>query len=229
MDKRPANRIKRKNDKKDPLPAREKKFVRVGAGFRDLASSPSVAFQVPFCGFEYQTSWPLSYAEPTVTKLGGDEEYCVFRIASPVGFLKPFTVELDKSYEEGSPELQKTSAVDYRFKVPIRIAQKYQHIVLRPGSGDPYLSPISVEDKAAATGDARSTTAKPPQIKRGAIGPVEWSGTALQNVTAGRSLITGVPPAGSKSSAAVVRSPADFTTYDAGKEVSRSTLRQIAP
>ena len=153
--------------------------------------------------------------------MGSDDEYCVFRLASPVGFLRPVSVELDKKYKEGCPELQKTSPFDYRFRVPIKTTQKYPELVLRTGKGEPYLFTISseVKTKPKTTID---TTGKPPQIKKGGIGPVEWSGTELQDIIA-VTLITGTVPesksAPPPTSTDSGRSRADFTHYDDGKKI----------
>lgn len=196
--------------------ATEKSYVQVGAWIpKSLASSPSVSFRVPFCGFEYQTSYPLSYAEPTVTWMGSDGDDCIFRIASPTGFIKPLKVELDTIYEEGSQELEKASAIDYRFRVPIRTVKKYKSIILRPGRGDPYVVPLCIEDKAPAQSRI-ITMGKPPQIKKGSVGALEWLGSGLENVTSA-TLMTRLAPLPSTSP--FVRTPVDFSTYDEGKKI----------
>jgi hypothetical protein len=187
----------------------EKKYIRVGAWIpKSLATSSSVAFRVPFCGFGYHTSYPLTYSEPSVTLMGNDGDYSVFRIASPLGFLKPFSVELDKKYKEGCPELRKTSSTDWRFRVPTKTVTKYQQLVLRSGSAGPHVLPISVEAKPEPE-TTIVTTGKPPQIKTGGIGPVEWSGTELNKVS-GVTLIT----AGAKSPITL-----EFHAYDSGKKI----------
>ncbi len=199
--------------KQDP-PEKEKtrKYLQVGAWIsKTLASSPSVAFKVPFCGFEYQTSYPLSYSEPTVTRLGSDDENCIFRILSPGGFYKPFSVELDKTYDETSPELRKTSPFDYRFTVPIRTVKKYRSVVLRTGKREPYVLPISAVDKPEPK-TTLVTSGKPPQVTQNSVGPVTWSGTALDAVRLA-TLITEDKAKGR------VLTAADFSVYEEGTKI----------
>ena len=68
----------------------------------------SVSFRVPFCGFDYQSSMPLSLSEPTKSiTSGASQNGSVFRIAYPLGFERPMSVELDMLYVEGTPQLQR--------------------------------------------------------------------------------------------------------------------------
>jgi len=192
------------------------KYVRVGAWIsKKLAASPSVTFRVPFCGLEYQASVPLIYSDPTVSRLGDEGEDCVFRIASPVGFRKPFRVELDDVYYEGY-RLKRMSPFDYRFKVPIAVASRYRSIVIRTGNKEPYLLPISVEEKSERK-TAVNTSGKPPHITKDTAGSLEWSGTALDLVKT----ITLVTRKSEPNSTAVseVRNELDFTVYDDGKKL----------
>jgi hypothetical protein len=65
------------------------------------------------------------------------------------------------------------------------------------------------------------TSGKPPHIKRGGPGPVEWSGTALDAIIAA-TLVTNAGTISVLSQpgvAAPVRSPASFSTYDGGKRI----------
>ena len=125
----------------DPKPsgadAPAKKYIQVGAWIpKALAASQSVSFRVPFCGLEYQTSFPLIYSEPNVMRIGGDDDKCVFRIASPSGFQEPFSVELDKSYTVGV-ELVKKGQGDYAFTISKKLAAQYPYLVIRTGSAQP--------------------------------------------------------------------------------------------
>lgn len=187
-----------------------KKYVRVGAWIsKKMAASPSVTFRVPFCGFEYQASVPLTYSDPTVSRLGDENGHCILRIASPVGFKKPFQVELDKVYKEG-PHLQRMSPFDYRLKVPIATAARYQNIVVRTGSNEPYVLPIQIEEKLERKTMVH-TSGKPPQIKKNSVGSLEWSGTALDLVKS-VTLITKQAGLNAKE----VKSKLDFAAYDEG-------------
>jgi hypothetical protein len=72
------------------------KYVRVEAWIsaKTLAKSPSVSFRVPFCGFDYQASQPLSFSEPTVVRMGVHEQNTVFRIFYPKGLSSPSVITL---------------------------------------------------------------------------------------------------------------------------------------
>jgi hypothetical protein len=191
----------------------DKKYVRVGAWIsKKMAASPSVTFRVPFCGFEYQASVPLTYSDPTVSRLGDENGHCILRIASPVGFRKPFQVELDKVYKEGS-HLQRMSPFDYRLKVPIATAARYQNIVVRTGSNEPYVLPIEIEEKS----DRKITvniSGKPPQIKKSSVGSLEWSGTALDLIKS-VTLISNKVGADGKA----LKTKLDFAVYNEGEKL----------
>lgn len=79
-----------------PLPSTAK-YVRVEAWIpaKILARHESVTFRVPFCGPDYQASQPLSFYEPTVTRMGSVGDKSVFRIVYPLGFGESVSVELD--------------------------------------------------------------------------------------------------------------------------------------
>lgn len=200
------------------------RFVRVGAWIpaKTLARSPSVAFRVPFCGSEYQASQPLSFSEPTVTRMGGDAQKSVFRIANPLGFSTSVRVELDRTYEEGSPELRKTSDVDFRFEVPTSTVSQYQNLIVRIGTAEPYLLPVPAEDKPKPKPTING--AKPPEITKSALGPVEWSGTSLDAIAA-VSLYASPPSAPGAAPGAPpptlpqVGIAAQFATYDGGTRI----------
>ena len=198
-----------------------KGYVRVEAWIptKTLTRNPSVAFRVPFCGAEYQASQPLNFAELNVTRMGSDAQTTKFRIASPLGFAGGVSVDLDKTYKEGGPELTKTSPVDLRFEIPTKLVSQYQNMVVRIGA-EPYLSPVPVEDKPKPK-TTIETTGKPPHIKKGSPGPIEWSGTALDGIIAA-TLVTNTGAFSALSqpgAAAPVRSPAGFSIYDGGKRI----------
>jgi len=206
-----------------PATAPTKKYFQVGAWIpKTLARSQSVAFRVPFCGFEYQASMPLSSSEePTVTRMGGDATDSVFRIAHSTGFSSstPVSVELDRTYS-GPPELVKTSDFDFQFRVPTNVVSQYQNLVVRIGNSEPYLLPIPMDEKPKPKSKIDVST-KPPQIKKGSLGPVEWSGTALEAITAvtlytkAPDATPGQPPAAAQRVATV----AQFAVYDSGKKI----------
>jgi len=193
------------------------RFVTVQASIpsQTLSKSSSFSFRVPFCGFNYQTSQPLSFSDPTITRLGQDGNNTVFRIFYPQGFGSPtsgttplpFNVELDRTYFEQPPTaplpaaavpapapaplpsaapagavLNRVSDTEYRFTVPNDLIKQYQNIVVRLGSGDPYLLPIPPADKVPPRPTV-DTSVKPPEVAKSKLGPVEWSGSALDTIT----------------------------------------------
>lgn len=197
------------------------KYIRVEAWIpaKTLARSLSVAFRVPFCGADYQASQPLSFSEPTVTRMGGDAQTSVFRIAHPVGFGSSVRVELDRTYEEGSPELTKSSDVDFRFQVPTSVVSQYQNLVVRIGTAEPYLLLIPGEDKPKPK-PMIDAGAKPPQIAKGSLGPVEWSGTALERIISATLYATAQQGAGAQQPATPpVGAPAQFAAYNGGERI----------
>jgi hypothetical protein len=174
-------------DASSPGPSRVRVEAWVTA--KTLAKSTSVSFRVPFCGFEYQTSQPLSFSEPTVVRMGGDGIETVFRIFYPQGFgsgaTSALSIDLDQTYVGGdasSPTLARMSDTEYRFKVMTETVSQYQNMVVRIGSGEPYLLPIPPAEtpREKPTIDAG---AKPPVIKKGERGPFEWSGSGLDAIT----------------------------------------------
>ena len=206
-----------------PATGPTRKYFQVGAWIpKTLARSQSVAFRVPFCGFEYQASMPLSSSEePTVTRMGGDATDSVFRIAHSTGFSSstPVSVELDRTYSD-PPELVKTSDFDFQFRVPTNVVSQYQNLVVRIGNTEPYLVPIPTDEKPKPKPKIDVST-KPPQIKKGSLGPVEWSGTALDAIT-DVTLYTRTPTmtAGQQPGATQrVGTAAQFAIYDGGKKI----------
>ena len=175
-----------------------------------------MSFRVPFCGSSYQASQPLSFSEPTVVRMGRDAVETVFRIFYPQGFgtgtTSSLTIDLDKTYiggEAASPGLVRMSDTEYRFTVLTDVVARYQNMVVRVGSGEPYLLPIPPEDPPPDEVSI-DAAAKPPVVKKGERGPVEWTGFGLDAIT---DVSLSPPVAGT---AAAVPVPQQFTTYADG-------------
>ncbi|HEY3582577.1 MAG TPA: hypothetical protein VGK82_18620 [Pyrinomonadaceae bacterium] len=201
-----------------------KKSIRVEAWIPSRIALPrnsSVMFRVPFCGLDYQASWPLQFFEPTVTRLGGDLVNSVFRISHSLYHKRAVSVELDRIYES-APELIKVSPDDgdYRFTVANNVLSQYRNLVLRIEGAEPYVVPIP-EDKPKPK-PVLDLDAKPPEISKGTIGPAEWSGTDLGLITAATLITMPVAPLtpGALLPAAPTRTPATFTVYDADKKIA---------
>lgn len=197
-------------------PSSTAKFVRVEAWIpaKTLAKSPSVTFRVPFCGADYQASQPLSFSEPTVTRMGTAAAMTIFRIAHPLGFSSKVIVDLDRSYEEGSPELTKTSDVDFRFQIDSNIVSQYQVLVIRIGTAEPYVLPIPQAEQPKPKTQI-DMTGKPPQLMTGTQGPVEFSGLDLDQII-GATLVS---VAGQPANQQAFRSPAEFVIYQDGERI----------
>jgi len=82
--------------------------------------------------------------------------------------------------------------------VPTATVARYQNMVLRLGTTEPYLVPIPLEDKLPLKPQI-DPSVKPPQIVKGKHGPVEWVGSGLDAITevtiAQPSTTAGAPPA----------------------------------
>jgi hypothetical protein len=195
-------------------------FVRVEAWIpaKTLARSPSVAFRVPFCGADYQASQPLSFSEPTVTLMGQVGPDTEFRIAHPLGFGSSVVVDLDRAYEEGSPELTKTSAVDFRFRVPTNLVSQYQNLVVRVGTAEPYLLSIPPEEKQKPR-PKFAPDIKPKELVKGRLGPIEWLGSDLDSITSATLNRIPQPGAPAQVGVAPVVAPAQFATYQNGEGI----------
>jgi hypothetical protein len=201
-----------------------KKSVRVEAWIPSrivVTRNSSVMFRVPFCGLLYQASWPIQFFEPTVTRLGGDGINSVFRISHSLWHERTMTVELDQVYST-IPALQKVSNDDgdYRFTIPNAVLEQYRNLVLRIEGAEPYLVPIP-EDKPKPKPVLELNT-KPPAIKKGTIGPAEWSGTNLGLIKTATLISKPVnpPPPGSNDAAARTRTETYFTPYESGKKIA---------
>ena len=96
------------------------------------------------------------------------------------------------------------------------IAARYNHIVVRTGDKEPYLLPISVEEKPERK-TSIDTSGKPPHITKDTTGSLEWSGTALDLVNT----VTLVRKESQPDSTVLleVRRQLDFTVYDEGKKL----------
>lgn len=194
--------------------ASTKKSVRVEAWIPSriaITRNSSVMFRVPFCGLQYQASWPIQFFEPTVTRLGGDAINSVFRISHSLWHERTMTVELDQVYAT-IPALEKVSKDDgeYRFTIANVVLEQYRNMVLRIEGAEPYLVPIP-EDKPKPKAALELNT-KPPAIKKGTIGPAEWSGTNLGLIKTA-TLITG--PVATRT-----RTETYFTPYESGKKIA---------
>lgn len=113
--------------------------------------------------------------------MGSDETNSVFRIAHPLGFSGAVTLDLDRIYD-GSPALKKPSKLDYRFTVPTKLASKSEP---RVKDAEPCLLPLPPADKPVQR-TAIDSKGKPPPLKMGSLGPVTWTGTALESIKSAR-------------------------------------------
>jgi len=201
-----------------------KKSMRVEAWIPSrivVSMNSSVLFRVPFCGLEYQASWPLQFFEPTVTRLGGDATNSVFRISHSLYHERKITVEIDKTYD-APPALVKVSTDDgdYRFTIANSVLSQYRNLVLRIEGAEPYV--IAIPEDKLKPRPVLDLNAKPPEITKSTIGPAEWSGTDLDLITAA-TLVTGSanpPSPGAMAAASTTRTPATFTVYDGGKKIA---------
>ena len=124
-----------------------KRWLRVEAWIPShivVSRSSLVRFRVPFCGFAFQSPYPLEIFEPSVTRLGGDENNTVFRISHSLGHERALIVELDRIYSK-APGLEKVdpNKGDYRLTLSNKIVSHYRNLVLRiEGHNEPYVIPI---------------------------------------------------------------------------------------
>jgi hypothetical protein len=196
--------------------ASTKKSIRVEAWIPSSIAvnrNSSVMFRVPFCGLEYQSSLPLQFFEPTVTRLGGGGDNTVFRISHSLWHERTVTVEIDRVYDK-PPQLVKVAKDDgdYRFIVSNGVLKRYRNLVLRIEGAEPYV--ISIPEEKPKPKAVVDLNAKPPEVVKGTIGPAEWSGTDLGSVTAATLITSTIPP-----STQPTRTPASFSHYDAGKKI----------
>jgi hypothetical protein len=162
-----------------------------------------VLFRIPFCGSGYVYTLPFSYSEPTVTRMGGDDAMPVFRINRAGGFGSVVSAELDRIYDR-APELVALGRFDLRLCVPGNVVERYQQMVLRVGNDIHVLALPAARSARAPM--ALDTTGEPPRIAKGSVGPVEWSGTSLDEIAAAT-----LHPA---------RTPAEFVAFDGGRRIA---------
>lgn len=193
-------------------------YIRVKAWIpKALAASPSVSFRIPFCGLEYHTSVPLSSSErPTITRLGSDADNYYFRIShTERDFLTKagLSVQIDRLYLV-APDLVQLSDYDYMLTVSATVVSRYQNLVVKVGKLEPYLLPIPAEitPKPKATIDS---SAKPPQLIKDTLGPLEWSGSALNLI---KQVKFHQPPLQANGTAAKPLD-AQFAVYEGGKRI----------
>ncbi|MEA2719384.1 MAG: hypothetical protein QOJ39_1248, partial [Candidatus Eremiobacteraeota bacterium] len=162
-----------------------------------------VLFRIPFCGSDYVYTLPFNYSEPTVTCMGGDEANPVFRINRAGGFSNEVSVELDRVYDRDSG-LVALGRFDLRLCVSRDVVERYQQMVLRAGT-EIHVLPLPAARSPRAP-MALDTSGEPPRIGSGSVGPVEWPGMSLADIT-GATLL----PA---------RTPAEFVTFDGGRRIA---------
>jgi hypothetical protein len=205
----------------EPLPAStedNKRFVQIAAWIpaATLVKHNLVAFRIPFCGIEYQTSTPVSFSEPTITRMGTDGLNTVFRIAHPLGLGDGLTVELDKTYSAGMPELTRSSKLSYRFCVPTQVVSSYQSLVVAPANNiEPYLLAIPGEERPKVKTTIKP--GKPAEIATSSAGPVEWTGTGLDAIVAVNLLVREPSTLPDPPPPQPVR--ADFAAYNDGQQL----------
>lgn len=210
--------------------------VEVWVSAKVLARNPSVSFRVPFCGLEYQASMPLSFTEPTIDRLGASGNDSVFRIGYPLGFERAISVELDVTYVEGSPQLQRITNSAFAsaqnteliLKVPTATIAKFQYILMRQASSDPtagssdtFLLKIPQEEKLQPR-VAVDTNSKPPKVAKGTRGPIDWTGSGFDQV-ADVSFTSPLPPG---QITVAVSQP--FMAYENGTKLQVYLTPQIA-
>jgi len=174
-----------------------------------VTRSSSVIFRVPFCGMEYQTSRPIQFFPPTVTRLGGSGNHTVFRISHSLWHEKAVSVEVDKTYYRGS-NLEKIGRDngEYRLTLANEVVAQYDYLVLRIAGAEPYELPLP--KNLSKPKPVLEINIKPPEIVKGSIGPAVWSGTDLGLITAAT-----LTPAGSQT-----KTKASVVTYEGGKKIA---------
>jgi len=99
------------------------------------------------------------------------------------------------------------------------MVSQYQNLVVRGGKGKSHLVPVPLEETPKPK-PRIETTGKPPQIRKGGLGPVQWSGTALEAIKAVALYTGGLMTLAAQSEAvSQVGVPAQFAIYDSGKRI----------
>ncbi|HEY0614816.1 MAG TPA: hypothetical protein VGC96_09265 [Candidatus Elarobacter sp.] len=180
-----------------------------------VAAGSSITFRVPFCGVDFESSQPFSFAEPMVTRIGGDETTSVYRFTQTVPFLSDVSVDLDRTYPASAKELIRNGDYDIRFTIPTAVVERYRNAVLRNGAYA-YLLTLPVDDGERVS-PRINDTARVARIVKGTFGPVELAGENLDLVDR----VTFFPPLPAQNGAtrSATGSPADFAVSDGGKRI----------
>lgn len=156
--------------------------VRAWVPSKILARNASISFRVPFCGFEFDSSFPISFTEPTLTRVGEVDGKTIFWIRFNYTPLNKIRVALDRSYDDASGDGPKEITLhDYRFEVATEVVERFEHMVVGAGDSEYYLLAIP----RAATKEGApfiDGSAKPPEVTQGSQGPIEWTGTGLDAI-----------------------------------------------
>ncbi|HEV3318054.1 MAG TPA: hypothetical protein VG488_13835 [Candidatus Angelobacter sp.] len=140
-----------------------KQHIRVEAWVAEkmLVENASVTFSVPFCGENYKTLHPLTFSQPKLVRIGGDDNLTRFHISRPSGFGTDLvSVDLDRTYVEtpvgpgtGGPSAPGTTSPptpgttgapapvarlvrlpgtgEFSFTVPTDLVKHYQKMIFR--------------------------------------------------------------------------------------------------
>lgn len=185
-----------------------------------VSRNSSVMFRVPFCGLDYQASQPLRFFEPTVTRIGANDTHTVFRISHSYGSSKNLTVELDRTYTVGMPELEKVPEGDgdHRFTISNTLVAQYPNAIIRIEGTEPYLAALPLPDKPKPK-PTLDLNAKPTQITQGSVGPAEWSGKDLNAITSA-TLLTWSSATNGAAVPPPTRTPASYSVYQDGTKIA---------
>jgi hypothetical protein len=207
------------------LPMRPKSSIYVDAWVPAsiyAANDPIVTFQIPFCGQNLRASTPITLAEPSILRIGGDDQITVLRISQPSKFDGALQIDLDQTYNVGAPGANPPPAVlvsesEIRLALPTPVVNKYRTLVLRvtststqttqtpsTPSWETYVLSIPPEEKPQPK-PVIDRTATPAQIKKSKDSTVVWSGAALDSIT--KVCVAGNP------------SPLSFDTFNKGSQL----------
>jgi hypothetical protein len=167
-----------------PPPTPDPKYIRIEAWISQamLAKNSSVSFRVPFGGVNYNTSQPLSFSEPTVTRIGSNANSTIFRIDYPLGFSTGLSIQLDQTYL-APPNVQQTSDTECVVTLPNDLVSRFEKMIVHTGStGDSYVVALPSKERVSAR-PTLDPAAKPPTVQKNSRGPVEFAGSALDTIT----------------------------------------------